>query len=77
MKKLPLITLVSFFILIPNINAETDGTYQIIRSNKYHYYFFSEPYDSRNAVNDLKTYEGKIIQDSQIIENGKYQHQCQ
>lgn len=56
MKKLPLITLVSFFILIPNINAETDGTYQIIRSNKYHYYFFSEPYDSRNAVNDLKTY---------------------
>ena len=40
MKKIPLITLISFFLLIPN----TDAAYKKTAETKYHYYFFSEPY---------------------------------
>lgn len=48
MKKIPLITLISFFLLIPNI----DAAYKTTTETKYHYYFFSEPY-TKGSINVL------------------------
>lgn len=56
MKKLPLISLVSFFILIPNINA---ADYTEETTSKYHYYYFSEPYSNISTIEELKD-GGKI-----------------
>lgn len=50
MKKIPLITLISFFLLIPNI----DAAYKTTTETKYHYYFFSEPY-TKGSINVLTT----------------------
>lgn len=50
MKKIPLITLISFFLLIPN----TDAAYKTTTETKYHYYFFSEPY-TKDKINVLTT----------------------
>lgn len=47
MKKISLLPLISFFLVIPNVLADscTDkGTYTACTTNKYHYYFFSKPY---------------------------------
>lgn len=49
MKKIPLITLISFFLLIPNI----DAAYKTTTETKYHYYFFSEPY-TKDKIDVLK-----------------------
>lgn len=49
MKKIPLITLISFFLLIPN----TDAAYKTTTETKYHYYFFSEPY-TKDSIDVLK-----------------------
>ena len=49
MKKLPLITLLSFFILIPTIKAEnciTKDNYKECTKTTNHYYFFLKPYTS-------------------------------
>lgn len=50
MKKIPLITLLSFFILIPYINAEEN--YEEKTTHKYHYYYFSQPF-SETTIEDL------------------------
>lgn len=50
MKKIPLITLISFLILIPNTEAASISTTE----TKYHYYFFSEPYHNSDDLNNLK-----------------------
>ena len=49
MKKIPLITLISFFLLFPN----TDAAYKTTTETKYHYYFFSEPY-TKGSIDVLK-----------------------
>lgn len=55
MKKISLITLISFFFLIPNV----DAGYKTIRTTDYHYYFFSEPYHNADQLTELKN-EGTI-----------------
>lgn len=54
MKKIPLITLISFFLLIPNTDAAHTAalTYEKTAEKKYHYYFFSEPY-TQETINVL------------------------
>ncbi len=55
MKKIPLITLISFFLLIPNIDAVSCNTScgegcTGYCTYKYHYYYFNEPY-SESGIN--------------------------
>lgn len=52
MKKISLISLISFFLLIPNINADVDYTENT--TFKYHYYYFSEPYRDISTIEKLK-----------------------
>lgn len=54
MKKIPLIPLISFFLLIPNTDAAHTAalTYEKTAEKKYHYYFFSEPY-TQETINAL------------------------
>lgn len=53
MKKIPLITLISFFLLIPNI----DAAYKTTTETKHHYYFFSEPY-TKGSIKVLEKENG-------------------